>query len=158
MAAKVIIINPRDNVAIALTDLKKGVVLELPDGREVLLAGDIPYSHKVALRDIPKGGRTLSNTGRSSERRKSRSKRGSGYIPIIWTSRPRTQRIQKWQARGERYGNLFRVREVGRVGRDQKPRGGHSLRCMRKWCGGGDCARRPGGGPAFSWARLRPLG
>jgi altronate dehydratase len=55
MAAKVIIINPRDNVAIALTDLKKGVVLELPDGREVLLAGDIPYSHKVALRDIPKG-------------------------------------------------------------------------------------------------------
>jgi hypothetical protein len=55
MAARLIIINPRDNVAIALTDLKKGEAIALPGGGEILPAMDIPYSHKIALEDIPKG-------------------------------------------------------------------------------------------------------
>lgn len=53
--AQVIIINPRDNVAVALRDLKKGETLLLPDGKELPVLSDIPYSHKVALTDIPQG-------------------------------------------------------------------------------------------------------
>lgn len=47
---KSIIINPLDNVAVALTDLKKG---ETHDG--VTLAEDITKGHKFALKDIKKG-------------------------------------------------------------------------------------------------------
>ena len=53
--AQVIIINPRDNVAVALRDLKKGETLLLPDGMELSILSEIPYSHKVALMDIPQG-------------------------------------------------------------------------------------------------------
>jgi len=55
MAAQVIIIHPRDNVAIALRDLKKGEELFLPDGRPLNILADIAYSHKVSLEDIPAG-------------------------------------------------------------------------------------------------------
>jgi altronate hydrolase len=55
MAAQVIIIHPRDNVAIALRDLKGGEELRLPDGRILNILADIAYSHKVSLDDIPKG-------------------------------------------------------------------------------------------------------
>lgn len=50
MAKKTIIINGLDNVAVALTDLKKG---ELHEG--VTLAEDITKGHKFALRDIKCG-------------------------------------------------------------------------------------------------------
>lgn len=50
MAKKTIIINTLDNVAVALTDLKKGEVYE-----GVTLAEDIVKGHKFALRDIEKG-------------------------------------------------------------------------------------------------------
>jgi altronate hydrolase len=53
--AQIIIINPRDNVAVALRDLKKGETLPLPDGRKLSVLSDIPYSHKVAIEDIPEG-------------------------------------------------------------------------------------------------------
>jgi altronate hydrolase len=53
--AEVIIINPRDNVAVALRDLKKGETLSLPDGKELSVLSDIPYSHKIALTDVPEG-------------------------------------------------------------------------------------------------------
>jgi altronate dehydratase len=53
--AHLIIIHPRDNVAVALRDLKKGEALPMPDGRELSVLSDIPYSHKVALEDIPEG-------------------------------------------------------------------------------------------------------
>ena len=55
MAAKVIIIHPRDNVAIALRDLKSGEEMLLPDGRHLTILVDIAYSHKVSLDDIPTG-------------------------------------------------------------------------------------------------------
>ena len=44
--AQIIIINPQDNVAVALRDLKKGEILSLPDGRELSILSDVPYSHK----------------------------------------------------------------------------------------------------------------
>ena len=52
MRPNVIVINPRDNVAIALEDIKKGEKVCLSDGREFAALADIPYSHKVALMDI----------------------------------------------------------------------------------------------------------
>jgi altronate hydrolase len=55
MNANVIIINPRDNVAIALADIKTGSQAILPDGTAVQAVSDIPYSHKIALADIPTG-------------------------------------------------------------------------------------------------------
>lgn len=52
---QVIIIHPRDNVAVALRDLKKGETLLMPDGRALSVLSDVPYSHKIALNDIPAG-------------------------------------------------------------------------------------------------------
>ena len=49
-----IIIDPRDNVATAIVDLKAGDRVE--DGvRVVVLDGDIPFGHKFALADVPEG-------------------------------------------------------------------------------------------------------
>jgi hypothetical protein len=59
MAAQVIIIHPRDNVAIALRDLKRGEELLLPDGRLLTILADIAYSHKVSLEDIPIGAAVI---------------------------------------------------------------------------------------------------
>jgi altronate dehydratase len=53
--ANVIIINPRDNVAIALADIQRGSQAILPDGTSVQAVSDIPYSHKIALTDISAG-------------------------------------------------------------------------------------------------------
>jgi len=49
MKPTVIIINPKDNVAIALCDIKTGETAILPDGSSVEAVSDIPYSHKIAL-------------------------------------------------------------------------------------------------------------
>lgn len=59
MASQFIIINPRDNVAIALRDLKRGEELLLPDGRLLTILTDIAYSHKVTLEDIPTGAAVI---------------------------------------------------------------------------------------------------
>lgn len=45
-----IIINPKDNVAVALRDFKKGEVIA-----NVTLLEDLPRAHKVALKDIKAG-------------------------------------------------------------------------------------------------------
>jgi len=50
MAKSTIIINPADNVAVALTDLKKGAVYE-----GVTLVEDVKKGHKFALRPIKNG-------------------------------------------------------------------------------------------------------
>jgi altronate dehydratase len=50
-----IIINPKDNVAIALQDIKEGEKFSLADGKKITALNNIPYSHKVALADIKKG-------------------------------------------------------------------------------------------------------
>lgn len=47
-------INPADNVAVAITPLSKGAVMEI-DGKTITLVTDIPAGHKVALRDIAEG-------------------------------------------------------------------------------------------------------
>ena len=45
------IINPSDNVTIALTNLKKGDVLEIA-GDKITLLNDVPFAHKIALKDL----------------------------------------------------------------------------------------------------------
>ncbi len=47
-------INPADNVAVAITPLTKGTVIEI-DGKTITLVTDIPAGHKVALQDIAEG-------------------------------------------------------------------------------------------------------
>lgn len=53
-----VVAHQSDNVATAVTDLKQGqqVVVDI-DGREVtvVLKSDVPFGHKFALVDIPKG-------------------------------------------------------------------------------------------------------
>jgi len=56
MKANVIVINPKDNVAVALEDIPEGAEVR-PSGRGPFAAREkIPYSHKVALMDISAGG------------------------------------------------------------------------------------------------------
>lgn len=55
MKANVIVINPKDNVAVALVDIKAGQAV-LPKGAAGFPAReDIAYSHKVLLRDVADG-------------------------------------------------------------------------------------------------------
>ena len=49
-----IIINEKDNVAVALTDLPVGMVIKAKD-REIMVKEDIMRGHKVTLCDIPEG-------------------------------------------------------------------------------------------------------
>ncbi len=58
MNRKTILLNVMDNVATALTDLKKGekVTASLDDkSYEIVLLEDIEMGHKIALRDIAEG-------------------------------------------------------------------------------------------------------
>lgn len=48
-------IHPSDNVAVALTDLRKGETVKL-NGVEYILVNDIPAKHKFMLEDIPQEG------------------------------------------------------------------------------------------------------
>ncbi len=50
-----IVINHRDNVAVALRDLSKGEIVHLPDGRDLVVRDEIPHSHKIALEDLSPG-------------------------------------------------------------------------------------------------------
>ncbi len=47
-------IDPRDNVAVALSDLAAGTQV-VCGNQEILLAQNIPFGHKVALSAIPHG-------------------------------------------------------------------------------------------------------
>lgn len=55
MKPNAILINSKDNVAVTLIDIPQGSKVILPDRKVFKARGNIPYSHKVALRDIPKG-------------------------------------------------------------------------------------------------------
>ena len=56
----IIIINEKDNVGVALHDIKKGESIRLPrQGQEITAATDIPYSHKVALKGFKKGDQVI---------------------------------------------------------------------------------------------------
>ena len=48
----VLIINEKDNVAVALTDIGSGETVVLPGEGEITALNDIPFSHKVALKDL----------------------------------------------------------------------------------------------------------
>ena len=54
MTARFIKINPDDNVAVAIENLKAGETLVV-DGNEVTLVSDVPAGHKFALKDLAKG-------------------------------------------------------------------------------------------------------
>jgi len=49
-------INAADDVAVALEDIPEGGYARLADGREIKALSPVPFSHKIALRDIPRGG------------------------------------------------------------------------------------------------------
>jgi len=55
MATPILTIDARDNVAIALRDLKSDETVQLPDGHTLITLTDVPYSHKVALKNIAAG-------------------------------------------------------------------------------------------------------
>lgn len=51
-----ILLDPRDNIAIALQELPVGALIEQPDLQSPLkVVTPIPRGHKIALIDIPKG-------------------------------------------------------------------------------------------------------
>lgn len=54
----VIVISPEDNVAIVLRDVAEGEQLDA-NGRMVVSAEDISYTHKIALEDIAAGGEVI---------------------------------------------------------------------------------------------------
>ena len=47
-------INPADSVVVCLVDKKKGDIIEA-DGKQVVLAEDIPAGHKVLISDVKEG-------------------------------------------------------------------------------------------------------
>lgn len=51
MVRKILIINPRDSVAMVLENAYKGDVIQTPRG-EITLSEDIEFAHKVAIVDI----------------------------------------------------------------------------------------------------------
>jgi len=50
---KIIKINPEDNVAVLLSDIKKNEVFEF-ENEEIIAINDIPFGHKIALKNINK--------------------------------------------------------------------------------------------------------
>jgi len=62
MTIKAIVFNAQDNTAVALMDLEKGTVLDLPVGgqtKHVTLIEPIAYQHKFAVEPIKKGQQVL---------------------------------------------------------------------------------------------------
>ncbi len=55
MNPNTIIIDPQDNVAVALEDIPAGGTVRLPDGTELEAQADIGFSHKILLKDLFKG-------------------------------------------------------------------------------------------------------
>ncbi|HOO39427.1 MAG TPA: UxaA family hydrolase [Deltaproteobacteria bacterium] len=64
MKPNVIIINPQDNVAVALFDIPEGSPVLISGDLEFPALEDIPFSHKVAVKDIP-AGKTVRKYGES---------------------------------------------------------------------------------------------
>ena len=56
--AELLRITPKDNVAVALSALDKGVTLTV-DGVTLTTVDAIPAGHKVALEDIPAQGKVI---------------------------------------------------------------------------------------------------
>jgi altronate hydrolase len=56
---KIIRINEKDNVAVALCPLQKGETLSLADGVSLRAIGEIPAGHKIALENIETGEKVI---------------------------------------------------------------------------------------------------
>lgn len=54
MLEKSLQINPKDNLIVALRDLKSGDVVQV-NGESIQIVEDIPAKHKFAMRDLPEG-------------------------------------------------------------------------------------------------------
>src|ERR1051325_10337824 len=52
---RVLHLDPRDNVLIALTDLKQGETVECA-GKDYVLISNVPAKHKFVIQDLPLGG------------------------------------------------------------------------------------------------------
>lgn len=50
-----LVINEKDNVAVALLDIAAGEEIRLVGGGVIVAASEVPYGHKLALRRIPVG-------------------------------------------------------------------------------------------------------
>lgn len=55
MVSNLILVHPKDNVAIALNHIVKGEKGVLSDGCTVTAKTDIPVSHKILLADLSRG-------------------------------------------------------------------------------------------------------
>ena len=55
MKPNLIIVNIKDNVAIALTDISKGETAALSGGHSFVAKTDIPFSHKMLLENLLEG-------------------------------------------------------------------------------------------------------
>lgn len=55
MKANAIVINPGDNVAVALEDIREGDTIVVSGEKRFTAISDIPFSHKVAIKDIRAG-------------------------------------------------------------------------------------------------------
>ena len=53
-----LLLDPKDNVAVALSAIQEGQPLEIGEYR-IMARREIPLGHKVALRDIPEGGEVV---------------------------------------------------------------------------------------------------
>jgi altronate hydrolase len=51
-------LHPKDNVVVALKDLKAGETMDV-DGRIILLINDISFGHKAAIQDMAAGDKVL---------------------------------------------------------------------------------------------------
>jgi len=52
---EVIVCHSKDNVATAKAVIRKGTLVELPEGKRIEAREEIPFAHKIALRRIPGG-------------------------------------------------------------------------------------------------------
>ena len=59
---KALLINPQDNVAVALAEIKLGEKLRIEIGDkaiELIARSNIPFGHKFAIKKIPKGDEVI---------------------------------------------------------------------------------------------------
>lgn len=55
---KAVVLNPEDNIGVALANLEKGESLDL-EGSRVTLEEQIPYQHKFSVKHIDQGARVI---------------------------------------------------------------------------------------------------
>ena len=64
MKTKAVILDPKDNVGVALMDLESGIELDLKAAGKAIhmrLAESIPYQHKFSVTDLASGSRIIKD-------------------------------------------------------------------------------------------------